>query len=121
MEKMMSLFASFLGETVPTIQALHLLEELKDGKRPFLLDVRQPEEFRSGHIAGAKLIPLGDLDSRLKEPPQGRNIVCICASGHRSVPAVRKLTAAGYKASSLENGMIAWQMAKLPIKKGISE
>jgi rhodanese-related sulfurtransferase len=117
----MSIFTGILGKPVPTIQALELHEMLKNGKRPFILDVRQPEEYRLAHIAGAKLIPLGDLDRRLNEVPKGRQVVCICASGHRSVPAVRKLTAAGYNASSMKNGLIAWQLARLPINKGLSE
>jgi rhodanese-related sulfurtransferase len=115
----MSFFTSIFGEPVPTINALELQGELSTGTKPYLLDVRQPAEFRAAHIAGAKLVPLGELDSRLREVPAGRDIVCICATGHRSVPAVRKLAAAGYTARSLKNGMIAWQMAKLPVKRGI--
>jgi rhodanese-related sulfurtransferase len=112
-------FKSLLGEPIPTINALGLHEKLKNGRHPFLLDVRQPEEFSSGHIAGAKLIPLGELKDRIREVPEGREIVCICATGHRSVPAARRLLAAGYIASSMKNGMIAWKMAKLPVKKGM--
>jgi rhodanese-related sulfurtransferase len=115
----MSLFTRIFGEPVPSIKASELQEKLTNGKRPFLLDVRQPEEFRSGHISGAKLIPLGELSHRIHEVPQGREIVCICASGHRSVPAARKLIAAGYIASSMKNGMAAWQLARLPIKRGM--
>jgi rhodanese-related sulfurtransferase len=115
----MSLLKRIFGEPVLTIQALALQGELSAEKKPYLLDVRQPEEFRAAHITGAKLIPLGELDSRIREVPAGREIVCICATGHRSLPAVRKLTAAGYTARSLKNGMIAWQMARLPIKKGM--
>ena len=114
----MNFFSRLLGEPVPTLTALKLQEKLNDTKRPFLLDVRQPEEFRLGHIAGAKLIPLGELSSRMNEVPQDREIVCICASGHRSVPAVHKLMTAGYTASSMKNGMIAWHMARLPTTKG---
>jgi rhodanese-related sulfurtransferase len=115
----MSLFSSIFGASVPTLSVSELQEKMTTEKHPYLLDVRQPEEFRSGHIAGAKLIPLGELDRRLAEVPKGREVVCICASGHRSVPAGRKLLAAGYTASSMKNGMIAWQMAKLPVKKGM--
>jgi len=104
---------------VPRLNALELHEQIKNGKQPFLLDVRQPQEFRLGQISGAKLIPLGELDSRIKELPRDREIVCICASGHRSVPAVQILKTAGYTANSMKNGLIAWQMAKLPIHKGI--
>jgi rhodanese-related sulfurtransferase len=115
----MDFLTNIFGEPVPTVQALELQEELSSGKKPYLLDVRQPEEFRAAHIAGAKLVPLGELDRRLREVPAGREIICICATGHRSIPAVRKLTAAGYTARSLKNGMIAWQRAKLPVKKGL--
>jgi rhodanese-related sulfurtransferase len=116
----MNLLSLLFSKPVPTIHALDLHKKMQTGKRPFVLDVRQPEEFRSGHIIGAKLIPLGELRRRMNEVPTGREIICICATGHRSVPAVRQLTKAGYIASSMKNGMIAWQMAKLPIKKGMS-
>ena len=113
-------FLSFIfGDSVPTLSALDLQKKLKNGNKPFVLDVRQPEEFRLGHIPGAKLIPLGDLSRRIKEVPIKREIVCICATGHRSIPAVHKLMAAGYTASSIKNGMIAWQLARLPINKGM--
>jgi rhodanese-related sulfurtransferase len=115
----MSFFDSILGKSVATIKVVELHEKLKKNDRLYILDVRQPEEFRLGHITGAKLIPLGELSNRLKELPKGREIICICASGHRIVPAARKLTAAGYTASSMKNGMIAWQMAKLPVQKGM--
>ena len=115
----MTFFTNVFGGPVPTLSARELHEKLMNGKRPFILDVRQPEEFRLGHIDGAKLIPLGQLAGRMNEVPRDSEIVCICASGHRSVPAVHTLKAAGYNASSMKNGMIAWQMAKLPVIKGM--
>ena len=115
----MSLFTRIIGESVPTVNVLELSRELHNGNPPYLLDVRQPEEYRLGHIAGAKLIPLGQLGRRMDEIPAGREIVCICATGHRSVPAVRRLADAGFSASSMQNGMIAWQMARLPTVKGM--
>ena len=117
----MSLVTLVLGTSVPLINARELEQELKNSNRPFLLDVRQPQEYRLGHIPGAKLIPLGSLGSRLDEIPRDREIVCICATGHRSVPAVNKLTAAGMAARSLKNGMIAWQLANGALKKGMDE
>jgi rhodanese-related sulfurtransferase len=89
----MSLFTRVFGGPVSTIQALELQEEMSSGKKPYLLDVRQPLEFRMAHIADAKLIPLGELSRRISEVPRDREVVCICATGHRSVPAVRKLAA----------------------------
>ena len=113
-------FLSFIfGESVPTLTALELQEKLKNGNKPFVLDVRQPEEFRFGHIPGAKLIPLGDLSRRIKEVPIKREIVCICSTGHRSIPAVHKFMAAGYTASNMKNGMISCHLAKLPTLRGL--
>ena len=57
----MNLLGSFFDEPVPTLSAQELHEKIQNGSQPFLLDVRQPEEFRMGHITGAKLIPLGEL------------------------------------------------------------
>ncbi len=115
----MAFLRYLFGGGVPTTTAPDLQERLaKNSRALYLLDVREPVEYQRGHIPGAKLIPLGQLGNRLKEIPKEREVVCICATGHRSVPAVRKLTAAGYKASSLEHGMIAWRKARLPVKKG---
>ncbi|HEX7975958.1 MAG TPA: rhodanese-like domain-containing protein, partial [Anaerolineales bacterium] len=83
----------------------------------YILDVRQPEEYREGHIAGAKLIPLGELGRRMQDLPRSREIVCVCHSGSRSSAAARQLAAAGYQVANLRGGMIAWNRAGLPVKK----
>jgi rhodanese-related sulfurtransferase len=80
----LSLTTFLLGTSVPTINVQELEEELKNSKRPFLLDVRQPQEYQLEHIPGAKLIPLGSLGSRLKEVPKDREIICICATDHEA-------------------------------------
>jgi rhodanese-related sulfurtransferase len=85
---------------------------------PFLLDVREPEEFRDAHIAGARLIPLGDLPQRAKELPRDQEIICVCQSGSRSASAVQFLASAGYTAINLNGGMINWVRAGLPVQKG---
>jgi rhodanese-related sulfurtransferase len=93
---------------------------LDQALKPFLLDVRQPDEYQDGHIAGARLIPLGELERRMKELPREQEIVCVCRSGSRSGQAAKVLTAAGYKVTNLQGGMIAWMRAGLPVKKGNS-
>ena len=90
----------------------------KEKAKYFLVDVRQPEEYRQGHINGAKLVPLNQLGQRMKELPSRRGIVGICRSGNRSRAAARKLAAAGVEAVNLRGGMIAWMQAGLPVKKG---
>jgi len=117
----MSILRNLLGGSVPTIDVQELQQKLAEDSQPYLLDVREPAEFRQYRIAGANLIPLGELSGRLDELPRDREIVCICATGERSVTAVRQLADAGYKAVSLRDGMIAWFKARRPILRGPME
>ena len=116
----MDFMTKLFGSPVPALTAIELQEKLRSGKRPFILDVRQPEEFREGHISGAKLIPLGELRERMKELPKDREIVCVCASGSRSSSAVRQLAYAGFNVINMKGGMFVWQRSTLPVKKGMA-
>jgi rhodanese-related sulfurtransferase len=112
----MNLFSRLFNST--PIKQMDATSLNKEKAKYFLVDVRQPEEYRQGHINGAKLVPLNQLGGRMKELPAGREIVCVCRSGNRSRAAARKLAAAGFKAVNLRGGMIAWTRAGLPVKKG---
>jgi rhodanese-related sulfurtransferase len=114
----MNLFEILFGKPVSTINAIELNDQFKNGRRPLIIDVRQPDEYRTGHIIGAKLIPLNELSSRMKELPQNREIVCVCASGNRSGSATRMLAKSGYNAVNMKGGMLSWRRANLPVKKG---
>lgn len=114
----MNLLHLLFGKPVPSLNAAELNQRLTNGKRPLVVDVRQPDEYRSGHIPGAKLIPLGELRRRVKELPQNKEIVCVCASGNRSGSAARILVGAGLNAVNAKGGMFAWRRAGLPVKKG---
>jgi rhodanese-related sulfurtransferase len=82
----------------------------------WLLDVRTPEEWDTGHIPGSKLIPLADLPTRLAEVPRGREVVVVCRSGRRSKEAAELLQKAGYQgAVSLAGGLQAWTAAGYPV------
>ena len=113
----MGFFSKLFGPAIPKLSAAEVNEKLKFGKHPLVIDVRQPEEFRLGHIAGAKLIPLGELRRRMKELPQAREIVCVCASGNRSNSAAKALAKEGYTVFDMQGGMLAWRRAKLPVQK----
>ena len=113
----MSFLSKLFGPSVPNLTAQELNEKLKFGKHPLVLDVRQPEEFRQGHISGARLMPLNEIYKRMKELPKGREIVCICASGNRSGSASKVLAKAGYTVSNVRGGMLAWRRAKLPVQR----
>lgn len=114
----MSFFDKLFGGGVPAVDAAAAQAKLQAKPAPFLLDVRQPDEYSAGHIAGATLIPLGELNARLNKLPKDREIICVCRSGNRSSTATRQLTAAGYNAVNLRGGMNAWQHAGLPVKRG---
>lgn len=113
----MGFLSNLFGPSVPSISAEELNEKLKFGKHPLVLDVRQPEEFRTGHINGAKLMPLNDLHRKMSELPKEREIVCICASGSRSSSAAKTLAKEGFNVLNVQGGMLAWRRAKLPMQK----
>jgi rhodanese-related sulfurtransferase len=79
-----------------------------------VLDVREPAEFAVAHIAGASLIPLGELPDRVAEVPTGVPVIVVCRSGNRSGVATDALRSAGRDAWNLQGGMNAWIAAGLP-------
>ena len=113
----MSLLQSLFGAPLPSVSAAELNEKLKQAKRPFVVDVRQPEEFRTGHIINAKLIPLGELKQRMDELPTDKEIVCVCATGSRSRSATKMLVNAGYNAVNMNGGMMIWSGRGFSTKK----
>ena len=112
----MNLLKLLFGPPIPSLSAQEVDVRLKESKPPLLIDVRQPNEYKAGHIKQAKLIPLGQLGQRINELPQGRDIICVCRSGSRSGSAVRMLEKAGFNAINLKGGMIGWNRAGLPTK-----
>jgi NADPH-dependent 2,4-dienoyl-CoA reductase/sulfur reductase-like enzyme/rhodanese-related sulfurtransferase len=74
------------------------------GQRPFLVDVRTPQEFASGHIPGAVNIPVDDLRSRLGELPRDRKIAAYCQVGQRGYLATRIMLQAGFSAVNIGGG-----------------
>jgi rhodanese-related sulfurtransferase len=82
-----------------------------------VVDVREPVEFRDGHLPGAVNIPMGQLTRRLDELDRARPVYVVCASGNRSGAMVDVLTAAGYDATNVAGGTSAWIRAGRPIEK----
>lgn len=83
-----------------------------------VVDVREPHEYVTGHVPGARLIPLGEIATRLQEIPQGRPVYVICASGNRSRRVTDALTQHGYDARSVQGGTQAWIGAGHPVVTG---
>ncbi|MFH9606192.1 rhodanese-like domain-containing protein [Streptomyces sp. NPDC017448] len=89
------------------------------GDRPdaVLLDVRETPEWNSGHAPGAVHVPLTKLvtGAALPAETEGRPLVVICRSGHRSQQAAKLLTQRGAQAVDVEGGMNAWAAAGHPV------
>jgi sulfur-carrier protein adenylyltransferase/sulfurtransferase len=78
-----------------------------------LLDVRQPGEYEKEHLPGARLIPLPELPSRLKELDPGKPVITYCAVGGRSRAAAQLLAGQGFKGVvNLQGGIKAWNGIK---------
>jgi rhodanese-related sulfurtransferase len=115
---MVNILKNLFGSSSSSLSAAEAKHRLDSDHSPFVLDVRQPEEFRAGHISGATLIPLDKLGQSLTKLPQDREILCVCRSGSRSSAAVRQLASAGYTALNLSGGMMSWQRMGYPIRQG---
>ncbi len=84
-------------------------EDLDNGKKYFILDVRTPEEEEICALDNSKLVPLAHLASHLSEIPMDEEIVTLCKVGSRSMDAVRLLHGWGYKnVRSLRGGIDRW-------------
>jgi rhodanese-related sulfurtransferase len=94
-------------------------EELTDRLRDGLvtvLDVRPESEFRLGHLPSALNIPWPELDRRLGELPEDREVVAYCRGPYcvLSFEAVAALRSRGYAVRRLEDGFPEWKAAGLP-------
>jgi rhodanese-related sulfurtransferase len=98
-------------------------EELSDrlGRGDLVvLDVRPEAEFRAGHIAGARSVPVGELRRSLRALPKDTHVVAYCRGPYcvYADDAVRELRRRGYRASRLEDGFPEWKRAGLPVAAG---
>ena len=81
-----------------------------DGQRPFLLDVRTPQEFAAGHIPGAVNIDVDELRSRIDEIPRDRDIAAYCQVGQRGYLATRILRQSGFSAANVGGGYKSFRL-----------
>jgi rhodanese-related sulfurtransferase len=81
-----------------------------------LVDVRPAEEFASGHIDGARSIPIDELERRLAELPEDREVIAYCRGPFCAYAseAVRTLTRAGRRARRLDEGWPEWHLEQHP-------
>src|SRR5438034_8641765 len=103
---------------IPEVTAQQVSDLLKNnGKSPVILDVREKDEYREGHLDGAISLPRGFLDMRVEEvvPDKSTPIIAYCAGGARSMLAAKLLKEMGYTdVVSMGGGYTAWKGAGLP-------
>ncbi|WP_258102040.1 rhodanese-like domain-containing protein [Marinoscillum pacificum] len=105
-EKMKSLYKN----TVPIVNS-DQLENLKKQGDVFILDAREPEEFRVSHIPGARLIGYDDFDKNLiGDIPKDAKVVVYCSVGYRSERIGEKMQKMGFEnVSNLYGGIFDWK------------
>jgi len=91
-------------------------EMVENDENITLLDVRTSDEFKhDGHIAEAKLIPLGQLAQNLNMLDKSKKVLVYCRSGSRSVAAARILGNKGFTVVNMSGGIMSWKSDKLPV------
>lgn len=84
-----------------------------------LIDVREPAEFKAIHIAGAHLIPVGDIDNNKLPPFSHKKIIVHCKLGMRGKTACQKLldNNPDLEIYNMEGGIMAWEKAGFEVEK----
>jgi rhodanese-related sulfurtransferase len=93
---------------------------LMSRKQLLVLDVREPDEFKQGHLQGARNVPLSELATRIKELEKFKDkpVLLVCERGNRTRSAAKILKAQQFTAlHQLKGGMQAWLEAKMPLGK----
>lgn len=88
------------------------------GADAVIIDVRQPAEYAQARVAGARLIPLAEVPSRLDEIRRLEPVYVMCHAGGRSTEATEYLTAQGVEATNVDGGITSWMAAGLPVERG---
>jgi rhodanese-related sulfurtransferase len=104
------------GTGVNTLQATQMMNR----EDALVLDLRPAAEFASGHILGARNLPLADLERRAGELDKykAKPVILHCADGNRAGSAVALLRRNGFaNVVNLSGGYAAWQQAGLPVEK----
>ncbi len=102
-----------MPEALPELDVTAVPDEMPPGVT--MLDVREDDEWRAGHIDGAVHIPLMQVPRRLAELDADDRVLVVCKVGGRSAQATQFLCAHGRDAANLSGGMIAWEAAGRPM------
>lgn len=100
------------------VSARDIKSLMDKNKDIYLLDVRTPQEYSQGKLAGSVLIPIGEFERRIREVPKNKTIVVYCAVGSRSKPVAGFLSQQGYKdVYNMTDGIVGWYRNGYPIQR----
>ncbi len=116
----MEVIRRLFGASRRLLKPRDVLARLQRPAPPLVLDLRRPEEYAVSHIPGAMPLPISELSRRLHDLPRDREIVCVCGFGSNSDSVAEMLASAGFKSVNMEEGMVGWQRAGLPVEEGSS-
>lgn len=103
-------------EKISYLSVQELADIIKQDVNIYILDVRTPAEWNSGHIKEAKHIELANLRKKINEIPKEASIYAVCGSGYRASIAASLLKKENFsKVANIQGGMTAWIKSKLPI------
>lgn len=108
------------GEPYTRISVEEAYDMLQQGDS-VVIDVRQPDEYRAGHVKDAIFIPVDSVLNRIGELPKDKKLLFICAAGVRSGLACEMAAAMGIETDRLfniEQGTATWISNKLPTSRG---
>ncbi len=97
------------------------IDQLRHARRDgaMVVDVRNGDEYASGHVTGAASLPLPLVEARMQELPKDQTLYLICGGGGRSGKAADLLGAAGYDVRSVAAGTSAWVEAGGEVTTGL--
>lgn len=84
-----------------------------------VIDVREPDEYRTAHVPGARLVPLATVPDHMDEVPTDETVYVICAVGGRSRKAAEFYGRHGIDAVNVGGGTVAWIEANHPTAMGM--
>ena len=95
------------------------LAEVMKNRNVRVLDVRNPDEYRSGHVPGAELITMATIPLRTADLPRDEKLFIVCESSSRSWQVCAFLDRQGYQVVNVIGGTGAWRMNGLPLTQGM--
>ncbi|MBU3600160.1 rhodanese-like domain-containing protein [Polynucleobacter sp. 30F-ANTBAC] len=109
-----------LGRLNKQLLSVHTAIQWVNQRNAQIVDIRTDQEYKTGHIANSKHLPLAELDGGIPKLrlDARKPVILVCLSGSRANTAARKFKKAGFdEVACMEGGVSAWNQAGLPLVK----